>query len=52
MAFNKLTFRCNACGCEGTIKIDDEHEITNCPSCGNVFDIDDDDDDDVYGYEN
>lgn len=46
MAVNKLTFRCNACGAEGTIKIDEDHEIECCPSCGNTFDIESDDESD------
>lgn len=41
---NKLIFRCNACGCEGTIKIDDDHEIELCPSCGNSLDVETEDD--------
>lgn len=40
---NKLIFRCNSCGCEGSIKIDDEHDIEVCPSCGNSLDVEKDD---------
>jgi transcription elongation factor Elf1 len=43
---NKLDFTCNACGCEGTIKVDDDHEIEVCPSCGNSLDVEQDEEDD------
>ncbi len=39
---NKLVFTCNACGAEGSIKLDDDHEIELCPSCGNCLDVEDD----------
>ncbi len=42
---NKLVFTCNSCGAEGTIKLDDDHEIEVCPCCGNCLDVEDDFDD-------
>lgn len=39
---NKLVFTCNACGCSGTIKVDEDHDIEVCPSCGNSLDTEDD----------
>ena len=41
---NKVIFTCNACGCKGTIKVDEDHEVECCPSCGQALDLDDDDD--------
>ncbi len=46
---NKLIFRCNACGAEGTIKLDEDHPIELCPSCGNSLDVEDDSE--SYDYE-
>jgi hypothetical protein len=40
---NKLIFTCNACGATGTIKVDDDFEITVCPCCGNCLDVENDD---------
>lgn len=41
---NKLVFTCNACGAEGTIKLDDDHQIEVCPACGNSLDVEVEDD--------
>jgi DNA-directed RNA polymerase subunit RPC12/RpoP len=41
MSSNKLVFTCNACGAEGTIKLDQDHEISVCPHCGNSLDVED-----------
>ena len=41
---NKLILKCNACGAEGTIKLDDDHQIELCPSCGNCLDVEEDED--------
>ena len=43
---NRLIFRCNSCGCDGTIKVADEYEICVCPACGNSLDVDTDDEED------
>ena len=45
---NKLVFRCNACGCEGTINVDEDHDIICCPSCGNIINEPENDD---FDYE-
>lgn len=45
MSSNKLTFHCSACGCEGTIKVDEDHQIEVCPSCGNSLDVEQDEED-------
>lgn len=43
----KLIFTCNACGAEGSIKLDgDDHSIELCPSCGNSLDVPYDDEED------
>lgn len=42
----KLIFVCNNCGAHGLVKIDEDHEIECCPSCGASLDIDEDIDED------